>query len=260
MLSVSEGLPYFIVKENIKDVKLKNLSKIDEYLYYPEDLCKFMNNDTTSDVTSDFLLNFEFEDIFSIYNVPNLNTTSIDRLMLYLNSNNLDGDLTNDFINLVKKYRKKSNYLKYKGTRKNKSGLLINKFQFENLKKLNWPEEDMLFILFDYIGRINLNFVSEKVFEIAVKACGSKKENYKKYWKKIINIREGNETIKEMDIKNIFGKSWGCYEKIFSIDSNLFKINIIKEHKILTAYVRRYKDREKKIKIFKISVGEYVGQ
>ncbi len=32
MISILEGVPYVIAKENIKDVRLKNLSKIDEHL------------------------------------------------------------------------------------------------------------------------------------------------------------------------------------------------------------------------------------
>ena len=183
---------------------------------------------------------------------------SIDRLKLYMQSLNFEKSLVDSFEIQMNNYRKKINYIKYKGTEKKKTGLLINKFEFENFKKLNWPEEETLFILFDYNGRINLNFVSEKVFEIAVKACGPKKVNYKKFWTKIKAMRDSERTIKEMDVKNIFGKNLVYYEKIFSIDSKLFKINITKEDKILTTFVRKYKDRETKIKIFKIVVGEYV--
>ena len=90
---------------------------------------------------------------------------------------------------------------------------------------------------------------------------------YTDFWDKISNKRISNTTIKESDLDNIFGyshvgkgndiesvRNWLYYEKMLSIDSFLFNIDIIKDEKVLTALLRRYKDRETKTELLKISV------
>ena len=92
---------------------------------------------------------------------------------------------------------------------------------------------------------------------MAVKACGPKNINYSRFWNTIKRYQENENTIKVNDTKRIFKKEWSSYEKIFGVDSNLFRINIVKDDKMLTAFVRRYKDRERYIKLLKVSVTEY---
>lgn len=248
-------LSYFFKLEeenanNIYGEKTVFIDKVDEYFYYPEDVWNLMNPENSSD----------YKDSISIYNVPNLNISDTGRIKLYLNSFNIKEQDIESFIGQIKNYRKGMNYIKYKGTKKSKSGLIINEYRFNDLKKYEWPEDDFIYKYFDYKGNINLNFVDEKTFELSVKACGPKKVNYKKYWLKIKQYHESENSIKENDIKKIFKNERAYYEKIFGVDSNLFKINIVKDDKILTAFVRRYKDRERFVKILKISISEYVEQ
>ena len=257
------------ISEN-NEINIKFNSELDDYIYYKNKLTEYINTDTSSDINLD--------DYISIFNVPNLNTVKIERLELFLISQNYDDAFIQNFINKIKKYRGAiGNYLKYPMAKTGlKEGLIINKSEYESLKDLNWKEDDYLFEFFDYKGRINLNFVNEKVFSIAFNACAKdKKEDYKIYWNKINEYQNHGTTIKESDLDKIFGnlyvkvgnqnismKRWFYFEKVFSVDSNLFKINIIKNDKILTAYLRKYKkkDKEIKIKILKISVGDYEEQ
>jgi|GEM_PF-4731045 len=249
---------FFEIKEDKKaDKDAIIIKKIDNYLYYPDDLEEYLNPESDIDA----------QELFSIYNVPNINTADVGKIKIYLESWNIPNGTIEKIEEKINSVRGvlKSNYLKYKGTTQKKSGLIIDSETYKNLNySLSWPEEDMGYKLLDFTGRINLNFVNEKVFEIAIKACGPKKADYKKYWNIIKEKREGERTIK--DIKDIFKNDKDkpgvdgteliyYYEKIFSVDSNFFKVKIKKDGKLLTAWLRRYKDREK-LDIFKITVGK----
>ena len=257
------------ITENDKN-KITILEEFDEYIYYEDQLKEYVDIDASSDINLD--------ECISIYNVPNLNTVKIGRLELFLKSQNYDDSFIKVFINKIKNYRGSiGKYLKYPQAKTGvKEGLIINKSEYESLKDLKWKEENYLFKFFDYNGKINLNFVNETVFSIAFKACAKDdKEDYKIYWDKISEKQRQGVTIKESDCDKIFGnlyikvgknnilmKRWYYFEKIFSVDSSLFKINIIKNDKVLTAFLRKYKEKnsEVKIKVLKISVGDYEEQ
>lgn len=226
---------------------------INEPIYSYEDLKNYLNPDLSNDNEN------KINDIISIYLVPNINTASIEKIKNYLMSNDIDAPLIRQFTGSIESYRKNIDYLKFQGAKNKKGGLIIDTFEFENLNKLSWPKDISLFELFDYKGRINLNFVNEEVFKIAYKACMPKKYKYtyKYYWDKIYSYRLSKRTIKQDDIKNIFKDNWKIFEKIFSINSSHFKIEIIKDDKILTVYLRKYKEREFNFKILKISAGRY---
>ncbi len=242
--------------------------ELENYIYYMNDLKEYIEIDVSSDIN--------IEDFLTIYNVPNLNTTGIKRLELFLQSLNYDDNFIENFCGKIKSLRGAiKDYLKYPLNKTGlKEGLIINKSEYENLKDLNWHEDDSLFKYFDYKGGINLNFVNEGVFQIAFNACTDEKNvNYKDYWDKIYEKQKQGSTITETDYDKIFGfkyikvgktdvsiRRWLYYEKMFSIDSNLFKVEIKKDNKVLTAYIRRYKDKETKVKILKISTGKYEEQ
>lgn len=254
---------------NNTDYIISFQNEIDDYIYYEDMLTDYIDMDASTDIN--------IEDYISIYNVPNLNTVKIERLKLFLKSQNYNDTFINNFTDKIKKYRGViSNYLKYPMAKTGvKEGLIINKSEFESLKDLNWKDDNYLFKFFDYKGRINLNFVNEEVFKIAFNACSNdKKDDYKIYWNKISEKQKEGTSIKESDPDKIFGslyvkvgkqnllmKRWYYFEKIFSIDSKLFKISIIKSNKALTAYLRKYREKDKdyKIKVLKISVGKYEG-
>lgn len=213
--------------------------EFEDYLYYPEDIKDNLE-----------YRNFEYiKDYFSIYTVPNLNTVDEDRLELYLLSKNFEEDFINAFKQKVAGYRKKQQYIKYKKQKHN--NLMIGETAFESFKSLKWDDADELYILFDYTGRVNLNFVSENVFKTIVTACGPKNVDYKKYWKTIKKMQEDEQDIKEMDVDNIFGNDFLYYEKMISRTgfSKFFRVTITKDTKTLTTLVRRYKIREIEYKV-----------
>lgn len=226
---------------------------VNDTVYSYEDLIKIINSDNSDDKSD------EIKDIIGIYLVPNVNTASIEKIKKYFFSIDADPVLAGQFAGIIAGYRKNADYLKFAGAKNKKGGLIIDEFEFENLNRLNWNENSSVFEFFDYRGRINLNFVSEEVFKIAFKACVPKnyKFAYRHYWDKIAGYRHSKRTINEGDYKNIFQNDWKRFEKIFSVTSNHFKIEIIKDDKILTVYLRRYKTREMNLKILKISAGRY---
>ncbi len=215
--------------------------KIKDYLYYPDDIKKYLASDASDDILK----------CLTIYGIPNLNIADIDRLKLYMKSWNLDEGTAGYIADKLKSVRKVPNYLRYNGTNRIRSGLLLDKMNYENFKSSKWQFDDQLFMLFDYTGQINLNFVDEKTFELCIDACGPKGANYNNYWSKVSSMRE-NDAIDETQAKDIFGSDWLYYEKIFGVDSKLIWIKIEKDDKVLRALVRRYKDRESKVKILKI--------
>ncbi len=237
---------FFKINENVKSYSKNDIfiKKIDKFLFYPEDLKEYINPDIYENV----------KDFFSIYNVPAVNTADMGRVKMYMECLGLEKGLIEGITGKITSYRQGLNYLKYKGTNSKQSGLLLDRIAYENLKGYNWPEEINFFTYFDHNGMVNINFVEEKVFEVLIRGCGSKNVNYKDYWDIIKAKRDSEETIKENDLKNIFKSDWLCFEKMFSVDSRVFLITITRDNKVLSCIVRRYKEREMKFKVLKISV------
>lgn len=230
--------------------------KIPDYFFYETDVKNCLNIKSNIKNIDDIM------QYFTIYNIPNINISDIKKINFYLKSINMDTTSINLIINTINNTRSNNDYLKYKGTNLSSSGLLITNSIYESFKNSSLPEKKSIYEIFDYKGQINLNFISEKVFEISVKACIDQNINYNDFWSKIKNFREAKKTITEADFDEIFGftyikkgkeiiniRNWLYFEKIFSVDSNLFKIIIEKDDNKLTAYFKRFKDEKNKIKV-----------
>lgn len=255
-------------KDKNKEYGITFKEKPENYIYYMKDLKEYIEIDASSDIN--------IEEIFTIYCVPNLNTADIKKLELFLQSQNYNDGFIENFCGKIKSIRGTvKNYLMYPLNKSGlKEGLMVKKSEYEGFKDLKWNEDEALFKYFDYKGGINLNFVNEDVFQVIFNACSDEKNvDYKEYWEKINEMQKQNTAIKESDYDKIFGfryikvgnndvmiKRWLYYEKIFSVDSSIFKVEIKKNNKVLTAYLRRYKDKESKVKILKISTGKYEEQ
>ena len=221
-----------VIKEN---PFLKKDKKIGKYLYYPWDLKPFLI-DNSGDAS---------RDIFTIYSVPNLNTAKVERIRMYLDSQMIPETISNSVIERINFYRGGKNYLVEKG-------LLINEDKFLDLRTY-FPknEYERFYLLFDYKGMVNLNFVNKEVFELGIKLCNPPKDDVSseisRFWPQVLQRHESSSSINSL--KEIFGGAENKYEKFFSVDSSLFKLNISGNNAELTAFLRKYKDSLGHIKI-----------
>lgn len=228
--------------QSLKDNKYITNEEIKKHLYYNEEIDPFIKEEYKN----------KYNEIFSVYLIPNLNLSDITKLKNYLETSIYDTPLQNDILNKIKSFRTDNEFLTY-------SGLLINEEKYINLKTiLPRGREDELYIFFDFKGQININFVKEEVFEIAIKLCSPDKNiDYKKYFDIIKQKRENEVSIR--DIKEIFGNDKRYYEKMFSVDSSLFFIEIIKNKRVLKTLIRKYKNfrGENKIYILKYFFNDF---
>ncbi|HOV13010.1 MAG TPA: hypothetical protein PK771_01895 [Spirochaetota bacterium] len=219
--------------QSLKDNKYITNEEIKKYLYYNEEIKPHIKEEYKN----------KYNYIFSVYLPPNLNLCDMTKLKNYIETTRYDLSLQEDILNKIKSYRTDKQYLTY-------YGLLINEEKYINLRTLlPRGKEDDLYIFFDYKGGLNINFITEEVFEIAIKLCSSDKNiDYKRYFDIIKQKRENEEPIR--DIKEIFGNDSKYYEKIFSVDSSLFFIDIIKNKKELKTLVSKYKNFRGENKVY----------
>jgi hypothetical protein len=213
---------------------------LNKYLYYPEEIEPYLKIEVIK----------KYKDLFTIYSVPNLNISKVEKIKLFMESQMIPEDKIKSIIEKINSYRGGKSYLGEKG-------LIINENAYITIRNL-YPENDYntFYSLFDYKGTINLNFVNKDVFELSMKLCGDKKADVSGLWQTIENKHDAGVSIKS--IKEIFSKDEDLYQKIFSTESKLFKVIITKDKNQLIAIIRIYNDfREKKhIKIFKIMFAE----
>jgi hypothetical protein len=226
-LDINHLDPAIITGSGYATLKLQEKKDIPAYYFYPEEVDAVFENG--------------FAEQISIYQVPNLNTATPDAISYFLLSQKVDESTTNAVVSYVKKQRSKKKYLTHKG-------LLIGEQQYDHVRYL-FPrkEQDDAYKLLDYTGRLNCNFVNKQSFLIAAKTCNpSKSSTPEAYWNIVENHQNSGTTIS--DIKDVFGNQWHYYQKFFSVDSNLFTIQINRDTKAITAMIRRYKDFRGQVK------------
>jgi hypothetical protein len=222
----------------------KKDKKNDRYLYYIWEVKPFLN-EKVFDPSSDYAK------YFTVCSVPNLNVSKVERVKMFLESQMIPEEITNRFIKRLEFFRGGKNYL-------TENGLLINEDKYLDLRN-NFPKNELerFYALFDFKGKVNLNFVTKEVFELGIRLCNTPKANIdeeiKNYWKKISGMHNAGTTIN--NLKEIFGNAENKYMKYFSVDSSLFKVTISKKDTGLTVYIRKYKDNfgKNKIEVFKTS-------
>ncbi|MCG8569145.1 MAG: hypothetical protein MJB14_03305 [Spirochaetes bacterium] len=175
----------------------------------------------------------EQREFFSIYMLPNFNTCDPSRLQEFMKSWNFEESVIQDVVQKINYYRTED----YWKTKK----LLIDEEKYKNMNtQFDRNSKDLLYILFDSQGTINLNFVEEKLFQHAFKICHPK-GNAGLFWPKIAGKHDSESTIDRLqDIFN--SQDYKRYEKMFSIDSKLFKITIKKNEHQLETIVRKYQN------------------
>jgi hypothetical protein len=217
-----EGLgknKYFVDKKKVKD-----------YLYYPKDLKKYLSKEYVK----------KYDEIFSIYCIPNLNVVKPEKLKMFMDSQMIDEEVSKGIVDKLKVFRGANKYLEV-------PKIIINEQNYEVLRTY-FPRDrmDRFYVLFDYKATVNLNFVSKEVLEMGIKLCNSKKSlDTSNYWNILNSKRESGSTIR--NINEVFVTDAKTYEKFFGVDSFLFKISITNENNkknrmMLSSIVRRYKE------------------
>jgi hypothetical protein len=222
----------------------------DKYFYYPWEILPFLNKDIRE----------KYDDVFSIYRVPNLNVSKVEKIKLFMDSQSIPEGISKSIIERITSYRGGKDYLK-------EYNFIIDEDKFLVLQSLFPAKEYNRFnSLFDYKGTVNLNFVNKEVFGLGVKLCNSTKDDMSSdidaYWKVISEKHESNTTIK--NINEIFTGTDGSriekykkYNKFFSTDSFMFRIVISKDGNDFTVFLRKYKDSLRGkiiVEVFKTSV------
>ncbi|OHD14611.1 MAG: hypothetical protein A2086_15605 [Spirochaetes bacterium GWD1_27_9] len=228
-----------IMKDLTTDTKSTNDKDKKDYIYTINDINSLIKGKEE-----------EYKDVFSIYMTPSLNTLDLKKLKPYVESLRMETNFFTTIEGRVKTYRGNKNYLL-------EPGLIIKESEYEFFRSyLPRGQEDLLYVLFDYKGSINLNFVNKKVFEIGVKICNNSKNlDIESMWK-ILEEKQKSSTIK--DIKNVFINNYAIYEKMFSCDSKIFNVKINYDKQYFSAIIKRYKDKKNKsnVKILRTFFGK----